>query len=169
MDRRNRKTKDSIKRAMKSLIANKAVSDISMVELANAADINRSTLYTYYNSPNEIFDELSETCFSELESILGDEKYSMASFIEIYLDYMLKNKAIFVEIHRCKVDSKYLKSIEKIMNDHMKDRKLPQDEIIQKYCNYGFFGIAYEWLKDDCKVPKAEILKSLKPVMEIFD
>ena len=50
MDKRVRKTKRAIHSAMTRLLSVKPIEEITVTELSNAAEINRKTFYSYYNS-----------------------------------------------------------------------------------------------------------------------
>lgn len=56
-DRRVRRTKALLLKGLISLMETKDVKDISVKELADLADINRSTFYLHYN---DIYDMLNQ-------------------------------------------------------------------------------------------------------------
>ena len=169
MDRRSRKSVDSIMNAMADLLEKKPLKEILMKELADNADINRSTLYTYYKNPQEVFEDLAKRSIDSFEDIFRDQKYTMTEFIEIYLGYMKKNYPVFLEIHRSSVTNGYVERISGIMNRCLRSRKLESGTVLARYCNYGFFGIAAEWLMDGCKTSADDIIKELKPIMGVFE
>ena len=49
VDRRVIKTKRAIRNAFAKLMVEKDINDITIIELAEAADINRKTFYNYYS------------------------------------------------------------------------------------------------------------------------
>ena len=48
MDRRIARTRKSIKRAFAYLLSQKDLNEITITDIANAADVNRKTFYTYF-------------------------------------------------------------------------------------------------------------------------
>lgn len=58
IDRRVIKTKRAIRNAFITLMAQKDVNDISIKDIADAADVDRKTVYNYYNGIYEIREEL---------------------------------------------------------------------------------------------------------------
>ena len=50
MDRRTRKTRKSIQNALMQLSVDKRINEITVTDVTQAADINRSTFYLHYNS-----------------------------------------------------------------------------------------------------------------------
>lgn len=169
MDRRNQKSINAIRNAMTRLLKDKPLNEITMTELGRTADINRSTLYSYYDNPQEIFSKLADESIQGLTEALGNAKYSMTDFIRIYLQHMKEHYAIFLEIHRSSISNPYVREIAAIMNQHLEGRSLETDSIIYKYCNYGFFGIAAEWLMSGCGSSIEEIIQELLPIMRVFE
>jgi len=58
IDRRILKTKRAIRNALAGLLATKELSEITIREIADAADINRKTFYSYYRDVYQIVDEI---------------------------------------------------------------------------------------------------------------
>ncbi len=56
-DRRTEKTKACIQQALAQLLEKKAISDITVTELAEAANINRKTFYAHYSSIQNVVEE----------------------------------------------------------------------------------------------------------------
>lgn len=77
-DRRIRKTHTALMDALRQLMKCKLFSSITVSELCQQADINRSTFYYHYNSTEDVLYELHETLFekmaAELSLFNGTEK-----------------------------------------------------------------------------------------------
>ena len=72
-DRRIGKTQKSIRDALVDLLSEKDISQISIKELAERANINRKTFYMHYKSIDDIFDKIENEIIEKLLFIL--EKY----------------------------------------------------------------------------------------------
>lgn len=57
-DRRVLKTKKAIRNALALLLSQKELEDITIKDIADAADINRKTFYNYYSGVHEVIDEI---------------------------------------------------------------------------------------------------------------
>ena len=57
-DIRNERTDDAVKDALLELLADKALADISMAELARRAGVSRSTLYLHFGNVHDVFSAL---------------------------------------------------------------------------------------------------------------
>ena len=169
VDRRNRKSIEAIQTAMLGLLKEKPLEKIIMTEIAQRADINRSTLYSYFDNPQEVFSSLVEKSIAALNEQLGDKKYTMTEFIRLYLRHMKNHYIVYREIHRHNITDSHVLQIAEIMNEHTVGTKLIPDSIKAKYCFYGFFGVAAEWLENGCKEKTEHIIEELMPIMELFD
>ncbi|MGN0650799.1 MAG: TetR/AcrR family transcriptional regulator [Oscillospiraceae bacterium] len=67
-DKRVVRTKKAIRSALFKLMEEKDISDISIIELTFAANVNRRTFYTHYRCITDILDE----CESELVTEIGE-------------------------------------------------------------------------------------------------
>ena len=82
-DRRVKRTKRLLKECLFKLLETKSIDEITVKELTEAADINRSTFYFYYNDindmmmqlQNEIFEVFSETVMSRSAKFVTVEDF----------------------------------------------------------------------------------------------
>lgn len=68
-DRRVKYTISALEDALLELMADKPIERISVKELCEKADVNRSTFYAHYGSPQELFNSVIEAVVSEFSSI----------------------------------------------------------------------------------------------------
>lgn len=79
-DRRVGKTQKCIRDAMINLIEEKEVSQITIKELAERADINRKTFYTHYSSIEDFFDKIENEVIDKLLLILDKHDFFQEQF-----------------------------------------------------------------------------------------
>ena len=70
MAKRVVKTKRAIHAAMTKLLAGKPIEEITVTELAEAAEINRKTFYNYYSSVNMVAEEMEDEIVARFEETL---------------------------------------------------------------------------------------------------
>jgi len=70
LDRRCVKTKKAIKQVFIKLMAEKNISEITIKEIADEADINRKTFYAHYVDVNAVLDEIENDVLEKLCDIL---------------------------------------------------------------------------------------------------
>lgn len=65
-DRRVQYTKRALKESLMELLHEKAIEKITVKELCERADVNRSTFYVYYGSPKELLDSIIDEMYAEM-------------------------------------------------------------------------------------------------------
>lgn len=83
IDKRIVKTKAAIRSALKKLVQEKDLSEISITELTNEAQITRSTFYMYYNEVSDVRDDIENAIVERLGQIMTDTDLAMV-FINPY-------------------------------------------------------------------------------------
>lgn len=71
-DLRVKKTKKLIRNAVASLLKEKDVSDITVKEVAETADINRKTFYNYYSNVGQVVGEIENEVVDTLDAVMQD-------------------------------------------------------------------------------------------------
>jgi len=71
-DRRVARTKRSVRMALIKLLASKPLGEITVTELARAADINRKTFYNYYSDVSMVVDEIENEIAEDFASAIHD-------------------------------------------------------------------------------------------------
>ena len=79
-DRRVLRTKKNIRQAFLHLLSEKSLSQITVKELSNLADINRKTFYMYYSNIEDIFAELEDELVLKLVHVFEKELFQKEMF-----------------------------------------------------------------------------------------
>ena len=153
-DRRTKRTKKALKNGLMELMAEKPVSKITIKELTELADVNRSTFYLHYT---DIFD-LYECIKSEfLEELLSAAKPSTESLYQYYL-----NLFRFTEKHAESMrilirDSSFTQDVINILKKQYLESWLARFSNSNRmhyeyfYCfvTEGSLGIIKQWCRDE--------------------
>ncbi len=75
VDRRVLKTKRAIRNAFAKLMVEKDINDITIMELAETADINRKTFYNYYSGVYQVVDDIEHDILSSYAELLGGVEF----------------------------------------------------------------------------------------------
>ena len=78
--RRVLRTKKNIRQAFLHLLSEKSLSQITVKELSNLADINRKTFYMYYSNIEDIFAELEDELVLKLVHVFEKELFQKEMF-----------------------------------------------------------------------------------------
>ena len=79
-DRRVLRTKKNIRQAFLHLLSEKSLSQITVKELSNLADINRKTFYMYYSNIEDILAELEDELVPKLVHVFEKELFQKEMF-----------------------------------------------------------------------------------------
>ncbi|WP_165056622.1 MULTISPECIES: TetR/AcrR family transcriptional regulator [unclassified Adlercreutzia] len=66
-DRRVKRTRQALRKSLIRLLRVKPLAAITTSELCRAADVNRNTFYAHYKSPLNLFEEIQEESFEEVQ------------------------------------------------------------------------------------------------------
>ncbi|MBV7275352.1 TetR/AcrR family transcriptional regulator [Clostridium sp. PL3] len=161
LDRRIRKTKKTLLKALTKLMAEKKINNITVKELTDLADVNRSTFYLYYKDIFDMVEKIETDLinnFSEAYDKFSKEATTyddLFSFF-IYLFNFVEDNAEMFKIFLCHGgDFTFIPKLK----DAIKHCKIPLDdtssEIEARYCMpfaiSGCIGVVEEWLKNDMK------------------
>lgn len=167
-DRRVQKTKKGLRNALFELIKQKDINDISVTELTQKAEINRSTFYFYYKDIYDMMEQIQDEIYTAIDNelIQTDLKFNKLSdytaYIQRFLEYSKANCEIckFVIMNDCQ--NKLAKKILDALLKNVPDSKLGYEPTDSRYYLTTFAinaiqGTVIEWLNDDMQVPAEEM------------
>ena len=175
IDRRIRKTKQAIQQAVVKLLSDQNLESITITQVAAMADVNRKTFYNYYESTNQVLEEIENDIvqsFDEVISTINMKKdfksptwifESLTNIIqqdfEFYSDLMQSNKV--GDINLIAKISQTLKQ-RVIANLHLAifEDDFTRDLTIN-YVIAGMMEVYQEWLRDPKKIPLDELSKKM--------
>ena len=163
IDRRILKTKRAIRNAFAELLSTKELSEITIKEIADAADINRKTFYSYYRDVYQIIDEIENEIVHTFDGILKKVDFkvdiknpyrifqSLTAVINSDLDFyghllMMDSRSGFaakiVSALKVQVKASFSSQIE------MASDKL---DLMLEYAISGMFAVYQSWFNSDRK------------------
>lgn len=165
MDRRKRKTRNSIRKAFNELLLKKEYNTITITEIATTADIDRKTFYLHYNSIDDILKEFQEEQMCKVQELLKDEKtVDIGKFFEGLSAIIMDNVEIYSKIAKTKrymfliIDFKNILK-NSIIESFNKKSDMKQ-EVINIYTEYiasGIVNIYIDWLNSDTDLTLKEL------------
>lgn len=160
MDRRQKKTRLAVEKALLELMQEKPTELISISELAEKADINRKTFYNNYDSIDDVIYGIDK----KISSFIFDKlpkKITIHNEIEIY--HLLLDFTVSIEPHKELLRQMTKNRSAATVTEHLKDQILPYIEksllnynidaavipYINTYIVNGLSSIYYEWFQDE--------------------
>lgn len=170
-DRRIGKTQKCIRDALISLIIEKEVSQITVKELAERANINRKTFYMHYSNIEDILDKIENEFIEKLLFVF--EKYdSFDSQFDVYAFFRSLNNVInedFDLYQRLVYANSYnffVIKVKNILKDALVEKynkKLNiSKDIFNLYAEYtasGVMSLYIEWFKMNSKLSLEDLAK----------
>lgn len=167
-DRRVQKTKKGLRNALFELIKQKDIKDISVTELTQKAEINRSTFYFYYKDIYDMMEQIQDEIYAVVDNelIKTDLKFNKLSdytaYIQRFLEFSKENCEIckFVIMNDCQ--NKLARKILDALLENVPDSKLSYEPTDSRYYLTTFAinaiqGTVIEWLNDGMQVPAEEM------------
>ncbi len=164
-NRRVKLTKMLLDESFLSFLAKKPLSRITITEICEEADINRSTYYKHYSDPydqlekieNELIGEMSKYVDALIdEGIYGDRRQHRT--IKRILEYMQMKKSVFQVLFDRSDDLNFIKDIQvffgkRIFRDFNPEKSGDLKNAYRYiYISTGNFGILQHWIRNEMSV-----------------
>ena len=173
-DRRARRSRKLLKESLLELMKRKPFSDISVRDVADAADMNRGTFYLHYTGTMELLRSLEEDLLTELQALVDAHMQetvavgSVAPVFEPVLDFAIENRETCTVLFASSEASGFFQSIQRLVHQngaplvrtwfHPADPRLT--EYLLNFLAWGFIGLLSEWFEKDMALPKTELLSA---------
>ena len=164
--RRAKMSKTLIKTALLELMAEKPFSKISVKELCEQADVNRSTFYAHYYEQSDVLREIEQETIDEILSSLQDV-YENAEPLEqviAFLEYVKANAPLF-RILLVQEESKHFRPmfIEASLGELRSEIEYKGDKkyepFLLSFMMNAEVQIYIDWIESDFALPSSEIAK----------
>lgn len=168
-DRRCRKTKQVIRETLLQLLKEKKLTQITISELADEADINRKSFYNHYESIYEVLDELVEECVARMLILFSDDALEVYiknpnSFFLALAEELKNNEEFYEILIESEENLKLIQKVtERIKQYFCKSEKLivytenPYFEYFISFIVSGMTAAYNIWFKSEKKISLEEL------------
>lgn len=168
-DRRVLKTKRAIHKAMTHLMTEKDITDISVTEIADLADINRKTFYNYYTGVYQLVDEIENEIVGNFAELIKSIDFAQALvdpsivFNKLYAtvsDHVEFVDALFSSGRNFSLVNKVLDILIEMASDAAVEhfRSDPEKtELITRFIFAGEIATYQAWFHSGSKIPIKEL------------
>ena len=144
-DRRIRKTKSQLRAGLSKLMQHKSIKEITVKELVEEVDINRSTFYLHYTDIYNMLETIENDLQEEILKIIQEHPVSPFNeasfpFIEDIFLILWENKDIIESI----ISEHSLKVLKATFPENMDSLKYSYS-----FCLTGCIGLIKTWLDSD--------------------
>ena len=157
-DRRVRKTRALLRRSLAELLCEKSIREITVKELVERADINRSTFYLHYSDVYDMMEKIENGLVDDIEKLIEAHPVSPFNeksfpFIEDIFVILAENRGICAALLGPHGDISFLHRIEGIISDHCLNvlkvtfpDQLEDLKYSYSFCLSGCIGLTKTWL-----------------------
>lgn len=163
-NRRVKMTKALLNESFLKFLEEKPISRITVKEICEDADVNRSTYYVYYSDPYDQLHKIEDALIREqavyIDAILKNGEQDDCSFTNVInnlLNYYQERKHMLQVLLGKHGDIHLEYDIlaffaERVLSFGSNRRKLPQEQLQDyTYAASGCFGLIIYWIMTDCK------------------
>ena len=158
-NQRTRLSKMLLKNALMDALKEKgSVNKISVRDLCERAELNRSTFYAHYNEPKDLLEELEEEILQStkehLEKIGAENDLGAHKYISSFLKYIKDNdkqfRTLLIDVANQNFRSRFM---QQTIVQFIKNLDITFDEEIEQYIySYilnGSTGVLIQWIRSD--------------------
>lgn len=163
-DRRIRKTEKQLREGLLELLKKKKIQDITVQELVDEVDINRSTFYLHYKDIYDLLEQIEQDYFADFNDFIESHKFKKGSglisngkIVDTFIDYFefLKDHKDLITVligyngdptfsrHQLK---KLTQTISNWIYVDIGISKSQKSEDVFEYCMYGSIGLVRKWV-----------------------
>ena len=170
-NQRTRLSKILLKNALMDLLGEKgSVTKISVRELCERADLNRSTFYAHYSEPKELLEEveneLLDATQDHLKKIGAENDLGAHRYLLSFLMYIKENdkpfRTLLIDAGDPEFRSKFMQQsiiqfVENLNISFPKD----QEQYIYSYILNGSTGVIIQWMRSDYSIDENALVDLL--------
>lgn len=170
-NQRTRLSKILLKNALMDLLSEKgSVTKISIRELCERADLNRSTFYAHYSEPKELLEEveaeLLDATREHLQKIGAENDIGAHRYLLSFLIYIKENdkpfRTLLIDAGDPEFRSKFMQQsiiqfVENLNISFPKD----QEQYIYSYILNGSTGVIIQWMRSDYSIDENALVDLL--------
>ncbi|MCL6456634.1 MAG: TetR family transcriptional regulator C-terminal domain-containing protein [Gorillibacterium sp.] len=169
INRRTKMTKMILKDSLLELIRHKPISKVTIKEICELADMNRSTFYFHYTDQYDLMQQVEQGIIQELnayinEYIDGKDPIDEYLAIEKILEYMLQNKEVFIALLNGNGSKEFANHIADMVRQYSINEwlrsgavELEIAEYLYTFAELGGSGLMIKWVNDGYVKPPAEM------------
>lgn len=178
-DRRTRKTKQSLLESFSKLLEKKELKEISVQELTDLADLNRTTFYLHYKDIYDLQRQIEDDTIGEITTILNeymptpDARDPYPLFVAL-LNYCRNNESLcrmllsknsgpgFLDKICAMVEQICVQSWFKMFNNGGHDERLSYYSL---YTVRGYVAVISKWVASGMRLPPEELAKMMENIV----
>lgn len=165
-NRRSRMTKMLFQTSLMELMAEKSIHKITIQDICDGADLNRSTFYLHYTNQYHLLADVENKIMDKMMTYIKqiDTGIDPVTYVKELLDYLHANKQISVTLFNSDETKAFqMMFVDSIIN-HIKEtvgEGLPtvRGKYVYAYIMQGAFNMIREWINSEFDLASYEVAK----------
>ena len=175
MDVRVKLTKKMIFEAFLSILKNKPIAKITVKEICEAADINRTTFYKYYKDTYDLLEQIEDELIDNLQAnLVHIDKSSLSDIFTIILTDISEKRELYVtlfsegqgKVFRGRLFSLCYEDNKKVMLEYFPELPEDKQEWLYYFIADGCNSVLRQWIHGGFKQPIEEIVDFLQKLID---
>ena len=162
-------TKKLLKASLIEIMKTAPLHSVTIKDICDGADVNRSTFYRHYNTQFELYDDIIEDIAKDIEAILVEERkgeFNVRSFMTKSLEYIEGNREVFLVVLSDKGSLSLGETFTKIILKFLPDNKTTEfGAYIVQFVAAGITSILRNWLTSPERRSAAEVANLIYALM----
>lgn len=163
-NQRIRVTKAMLKEALITLLEEKNIGKITIYELCDRAEVNRTTFYKYYGSQFDLLADIEKDIFNEVERILETVTSNEEGSLDILLGYLEKERRKFLVFIQATPDRDFAEQLftqpsilAQLQAVSPNKAGTPEEVYTRQFFCQGVYAIIGQWLGKEEREPRVDI------------
>lgn len=167
LDRRQKRSREAIRKAFRELLSEKDLSQITVTEITRRADRNRKTFYLHYNSIEDLISEMLQDECANVVDTLEQALRKSADGVDaarlydalgtIFIANFNRNSAIIRHVDNQALIAQLRPMLIKAITEHdslgLAKSLGPFLEVFVAYFSSGILSLYNQWLELDSELP----------------
>lgn len=167
--RRVKMTKMLLKESLIELMKEKSIHNISIKDVCDGADINRSTFYRHYNTQYELYDDIIHDITDDLIAIyekVKGEGFKTNAFLTELLEYVETKREIFLIILSDKGNISVGEAYTKLTERFIDTENFPETALyVVNFISAGMTSFLWTWLNQENRRPASEVAALMSSII----
>lgn len=179
-DRRARRTRRLLKESLLELMREKCFSNISIRDVTDRADINRTTFYLHYADTTQLLQSMVEELLEEAQELINAHIQetvadgTMRPVFEPILDFVVENRDICTVLLENNEASHFTDHLQeliqknggKIIRAWFRPKNDRQLSYLLEFVTCGLIGLIMEWFRENMDLSKNELLATAELLVD---
>ena len=168
-DRRARRTRRLLKESLLELMEQKHFSEISVRDVTDNADMNRTTFYLHYTDTTQLLQSMEEDLLAEAQVLVDAHIQetvadgTLRPVFEPILDFVVEHREVCTILFENNEVSQFAEQLihrngTEVIRAWFQSMDDQQLSYLLRFITYGLIGLIREWFQKNMDLPKEELL-----------